>query len=340
MEDLIQCSVAQENFQRWLDWGSEPMTVYKGEKATTVLVTLEKKPNVDYLYRTAVGKDNSISWSNRLMFCGVYDVKSRALYLTEDALHSLTDGPCPLVTTTVPSIVKELRDRINRRVEEIIANDRNNLPVQEITDGKVLRSLHYYQEYGAKEDAIRQYFDDKAPDGRFHSSYTLDGLREDAFLAYIQDQEGFIRAEAEKYIDTNQEKLLIDFLENDALLAEYQALMEDTGNPVHRMKAITDAVKAGGGKTVTVTVQKEGQELTFKVEASSLIGNRNYYSTYDIQASDRRKFEELFGRYAHFTAEDVTRITYGRNTIYEAAPAQTEELAEENDMGMGGMQFG
>ena len=64
MEDLIQCSVAQENFQRWLDWGSEPMTVYKGEKATAVLVTLDKKPNVDYLYWTAVGKDNSISWSN------------------------------------------------------------------------------------------------------------------------------------------------------------------------------------------------------------------------------------------------------------------------------------
>ena len=65
---------------------------------------------------------------------------------------------------------------------------------------------------------------------------------------------------------------------------------------------------------------------------------RSYYSTYDIPASDRRKFEELFGRQADYTAEDVTRITYGRNTIYEAAPDQTEELAKET--GMGGMQFG
>ncbi len=104
--------------------------------------------------------------------------------------------------------------------------------------------------------------------------------------------------------------------------------MQDTSNPIHRMKAITDAVKASGAKTVTVTVQKDGTELTFKTEASSLIGYRNRYSTFDIPAQDRREFEQLFGRYADYTAEDITRITYGRNTIYEAPPVQTEELAE------------
>lgn len=335
MDDLIQCSPAQENFQRWLAWGTEPMTVYKGEKATAMLVTLDKKPNVDYLYRTAVEKDNSISWSNSLMFCGVYDVKNQTLYLTEDALHSLTEGQCPLVTVTAPSIVKELLDRINRRVEDIIAGDRNNLHVREVTGMMALRDLRYYREYGAREDAIRQYFDDKVPDGRFHSGYTLDGLREAAFLAYIQDPDEFIQTEAEKYINTNQEKILLEFLENDALLAEYQTLMEDTGDPVHRMKAITDAIKTSGGKTVTVTIQKEEQELTFKTEASSLTGYKKGYNTFDIPASDRRKFEKLFGRYADYTAEDITKITYGRNTIYEAVPVQTEDLKEQ-----GGMQFG
>ena len=89
-------------------------------------------------------------------------------------------GQCPLVTVTAPSVVKEICGRINRRVEKIIANDRNNLPVREVTGGMALRDLCYYREYGAREEAIRQYFDDKVPDGRFHSSYTLDGLREAA----------------------------------------------------------------------------------------------------------------------------------------------------------------
>ena len=338
MNDLIQCSPARKDFQRWLAWGNGPLTVYKGEKAAAMLVKLNKKPGVDYLYQSAVGKDNSISWDNRLMFCGVSDIKNQALYLTEDTMRSLTDGQYPLVTQTGPSMVEEICGRLNQRVEEIIANDRNNLPVREVTGEMALRNLHYYQEYGAKEDAIRQFFADEIPDGQFHSDYAMDGLQEAAFLAYIQDPDGFIQSEAEKHIETNQEKFLIEFLKNDALLAEYQALIQDTGNPIHRMKAITDSVKASGGKTVTVTVQKNGQELTFKAEASSLTGYRSYYNTYDIPAQDRRKFEELFGRHTDYTAEDITRITYGRNSIYEAAPVQTEDIAEE--IGIGGMQFG
>ena len=338
MDDLIQCFAANKGFQRWLSLGKVPLTVYKGEKAAAVLIKLNKKPDVDYLYQAAVGKDNSISWDNNPIFCGVYDVENQALYLTRDTLRSLTDGQYPLVAQTGPSMVKEFRGRINQRVEEIIANDRNNLPVREVTGKMELRNLRYYQEHGAKEDAVRQFFSDKAPDGQFHSNYTLDGLRETTFLAYIKDPEGCVQSEAEKYIETNQEDFLIEFLENDALLAEYQALIEDTDNPIHRIKAIAEAVKASGGKMVTVTVQKERQELTFKTEARSLIGYRDHYSTYDIPASDRRKFEEMFGRHADYTAEDITRITYGRNTIYEAAPAQTEELAEET--GMGGIRFG
>ena len=109
------------------------------------------------------------------------------------------------------------------------------------------------------------------------------------------------------------------------------------------MKAITDAVKASGAKTVTVTIQKEGQELAFKAAVNSLTGHKNYYSAYDISASDRREFERLFGRHSDYTAEDITRITYGRNTIYEAPAVQAGEIAEEQEptggpvLTMGGM---
>ena len=65
------------------------------------------------------------------------------------------------------------------------------------------------------------------------------------------------------------------------------------------------------------------------------MGHKNRYSTYDIPASDRREFERTFGRYSDYSAEDVTKITYGRNTIYEAPSVQAEEM--EPMMQMGGM---
>ena len=336
MKDLIQCPVAHGEFQRWLDMGTAPLALWHGEKAAATLVRLEKKPSVDYLYRTTMERDNAISWNNGLTFCGVYDMKHRTLYLADDSLHSFMSGKFPFIAGAGPSMAETISSSINQRVEDIIANDRNNLSVQKITNSYTLHDLQNYQKYGSESDAIRCLFAGEDPDGQFHSDYKLDGLPETTFISYIQDPDGFIQTEAEQYIKTNQEKFLRQFIENDALLKAFQSLMEDTANPIHKMKAITDVVKASGAKTVTVTIQKDGQELTFKAAAGSLTGHRNYYSSFEIPAQDRRKFEEMFGRYADYTAEDITKITYGRNTIYEAA-APAEEQAVS--MGMGGMSL-
>lgn len=160
-------------------------------------------------------------------------------------------------------------------------------------------------------------------------------LPETAFLAYLRDPDGFIQTEADQHIKSRSETFLLQFMKNDALLTEYQALVQDTGSPLHRMKAITEAVSSCGAKMVTVTVQKAGEQLTFKTEADQLKGYRNNYSTYRIPAADRREFERLFGRYADYTAEDIVKITYGRNTIYEAPVAPAEEMGPV--MQMGGM---
>lgn len=338
MKDLIQCSVAHDDFQRWLDTKTAPITLCDNNKPDMMLLSLKKNASLNYLYRTAIEWDNAISWDNSLMFCGVYDMERRTLYLAEDSLHTFMHSKLPLIAETGPSILESINSRINQRVEDIIANDRNNLPIQEITNYQHLNNLQYYQEYGAKEEAIQLFFANMEPDNRFHSRYALDELPETAFIAYRQDPEEFIQTEAEQYIKNQQEKFLLQFLKNEALMTEYQTLIQDTDNPIHRMKAITAAVIASGAKTVTVTVQKDKQELTFKTAASSLTGHKNFYSTYDIPASDRREFERLFGRYSDYNAGDITRITYGRNTIYEAPPVQTEEQSES--MRMGGIQFG
>ena len=66
---------------------------------------------------------------------------------------------------------------------------------------------------------------------------------------------------------------------------------------------------------------------------------RCFCSSYNIPAQDRREFEQMFGKYTDYHAEDITRITYGRNTIYEAPPDQTEELEQDKGptMTMGGI---
>ena len=204
MEDLIQCSIACDEFQRWLDMGTAPITIREGEQAASTLVRLGKKPSVDYLYRTAMEPDNTISWSNSLMFCGVYDMKHQALYLTKDSLHPFMSGKFPLIAEAGPSMIETISRRINQSVEDIIANDRNNLHVQKVTGYQALQDLRSYQEHGAKKEATVRFFSGKEPDGQFHSGYKLIDLLEAAFIAYLQDPEGFIQSEAEQHIKVHQ----------------------------------------------------------------------------------------------------------------------------------------
>ena len=69
---------------------------------------------------------------------------------------------------------------------------------------------------------------------------------------------------------------------------------------------------------VTVTTVINDKELTFKYNASALRTDCGpYYSTLDIPAKEREEFEKIYGANADFRPQDITKITYSRNTLYE-----------------------
>lgn len=330
MKNVIQ----RADFQHWLDNGTAPLVIAHSKDETATILKIAKTPEIDYLYGTSSYCTERISWCDKLAFCGTYDQRSQKLYLADDPLTGVVEGITEEERQARGAYAKEIQDGINGRVEAILGNDRRNLTVTEVADRQEVRDLKYYLEHGAREDAVRRFFEDRAPDGQFHSEYELNDLPEKTFIVWLQDPEQFVQSEAERYINSHQEHLLAEFLKDEALLSEYQALIADRENPVHRMKAITNAVKGCGARTVTVTIRKDGEKLTFKTEAPYLLGNRNYYSTSGIPAQDRRRFEEAFGRHSDYHAEDITKITYGRNTIYEAPSAQTEEMGQTMQLGM------
>lgn len=335
MNEPIHGPIPRIDFQQWLEKEDTPLVVSLPSDYIATMLKISKTQEIDYLYGASTHRAGRISWDNGLTFCGAYDRRSQTLYLSSSPLTAMVSGITEAEQDS-SNLLKSIREEVNRRVEDVVANDRNNLSIKAVTGWNASRDLEYYLEHGVKEHAIRSFFAGQEPDGQFHSNYILEGFTEAAFIAWLQDPEKFIQGEADQYLNSHQEAFLMGFIKNDALLKEYQALMRDTANPIHKMKAITDAVKASGAKTVTVTVQRDGQELTFKAAARSLIGHKNYYNTYDIPAQDRREFEQMFGRHADYTAEDITKITYGKNTIYEAAAPAEEQTVS---MGMGGMSL-
>lgn len=138
-------------------------------------------------------------------------------------------------------------------------------------------------------------------------------------LDYILDPEGYAEKEAEAYLVNNQERILYTFLENEAIEKEYQILIADKDNPVHTIKKIKMVVEKTNAKTVRVTIKKNDIEFTFKVGANSLHGNYGeYYPAWCIVESDRKKFEELFGRNTNYAPKEIIRITYAKKELYRA----------------------
>lgn len=79
--------------------------------------------------------------------------------------------------------------------------------------------------------------------------------------------------------------------------------------------------------------------MAFKMDVKGLRGYHSHYTPSLIAAPDRREFERLFGKGADYTPEDVVRITYGRNTIYEALPFQSEAMEQDTGPVMDGMRM-
>jgi hypothetical protein len=106
---------------------------------------------------------------------------------------------------------------------------------------------------------------------------------------------------------------------NDAVTAAYAKMLASKDTNVFIVKKIMTAVKAADAKTVTVTMRREDKEFAFKYEARSLeydCGRK--YNSWNADAAGRRELERGLGRGDNdFYPQEIVRIAYGRNTLYE-----------------------
>ena len=147
----------------------------------------------------------------------------------------------------------------------------------------------------------------------------------------MRNPSAFIDNEAKEYFSTRQERILLALNKNEALKSELQGIEELQDTSLHRLRDIMTAVKNTDAKSLVVTANKEGKELTFKIDAAALRRDpSSYYSDWDIPAKDRRAFENTFGARNHLYPEDIVEISYCGKSIYTAEPY--EEPVETESM--------
>jgi len=302
----------------WLAGGGPFMCRAKGYHYT--LMRVRKNADFDYLYTQRQYNNTDIERGGKFEYAGLYCRRNGLVYDCQYAARELFDDSEAQNARSEEALLKYLKAAVRSSVETTIGNDRNNLRITELTTERMLENLVRYKESSANGHARKVYLDSDVGDYEFifQCDYRPEQWTEDSMLAYILDPDGYVQAEAKKYINSHQEAMLTDFLESDMVATEYRAIVDNPSNPIHLVKRIMRAVSASSAKTVTVTIRKDGTEFTFKTDPKELRSDcTSHYSDWNIVAADRKEFERVFGRSARYGPEDILRIEYARSVLYE-----------------------
>ena len=307
-----------EQLSAWLASANPGPCDLKEDGKSILIFRLAKSPDFDYLFCDRQYKDDGLTRGSAFKYAGIYCRKDGLLYDEQYDLKAAAQGTDD---RSAAALLEQLKQATRQKVESIIGNDRKNLTVTEITNTQILRQLENLNSYSDKNTARKCYLDAiEFETPTFQCYYEPNRWSEQSLLDYIIDPDGYADKEAAAYIAAHQEDMLYTFLENDAVSAEYQAIVTDEGNPVHCVKRIMAAMKTTSAKTVNVTICKDGTEFTFKTEADSFRRDcYSYYSTWEMTATDRRKFERIYGRSARYYPQEILKITYARKVLYQKA---------------------
>lgn len=312
----------KDKFVEWLTSGEKNPFEMGEEYGLCVnphfIIRVEKNADFDYLFC----QSKNISCKD-FEFFGIYCKQDGRIYNQTQYFCIL---PKKITGKKAKMLLNELKNNVRRKVIDVIQNDRSNLQVTEVTDPCILNNIAYLPDR-AKEDARNLYLEGSEP-VVFHCNYNKAEFTEDELLAYILDPEEYARKEADNYIATKQEDMLYEFLKNDEVAKEYQALLADTDNQVHIIKKIMTAMAATPAKTVNVTVKKGHITFSFKTKAKQFRYDcDSCYDIWDVSSVDSlmsrqqtvRELERIFKeRRGCYEPKDILYITYGKKTLYDA----------------------
>ncbi len=322
--------ISKEELRSWLEGDSYHPLILEDERGRQrIYCKLPKNDRFDYLFMPKF-LTSEITRHTQLECVGIYDREGKIIY---DA--------CGYFSAIDPEIEypqnsndmqDELTARVHALVEERVDNNPENLEISELsTRGK--EKLSKYIEYEVESEARKAFIEGKASaDVKYECWYSSgDWNYDEELLSYIGNPQGYAEKEAERYYNEHQQDILLTLRKNELLKAELMKIEQQEDSPTHRTRRIIESTKSTDAKTLSVTADKEGKELTFKIEANALRRDPiTFYSSWDIPAKDRRVFIETFGPQSHLYPEDIVDISYCGKSLYSAEPY--EEPVEAEDM--------
>ena len=95
-------------------------------------------------------------------------------------------------------------------------------------------------------------------------------------------------------------------------------IKEDINNPLHKAREMYKILKDNNAKSVHVFINKEGVDFDFKYDKKDLMYGctSSYMSIFNMPASERKNYANLFGKNNDLTYKDIYKIEYKSKPLY------------------------
>lgn len=288
------------------------------------MVKVPYSSKIDILYSTHSYRDSVFDLHSSLKYSGIYDKVNDKLYdLDYTIRYNIFDYDSTRNILDKSDIYKEINDVVGKRVRELVENDKVNLfgkdfiaPEPKSYDIPTERDVNIYFIDGLTSETLKDQF----------RNYSTD--KSEDVLDYISEPEIFVEEESREYILGHLEDIYLGLFRCQEERKLLKKIEDDKEKPIHRVKTIIDSIRDKNYKTVNLTINKDGIEQTFKYDTDALLCsyNSSYLSTYNfVSARERAEFEENFGRNVDLHYEDIIKITYGKNVVFEDSNFKEKE---------------
>ena len=294
-------------------------------KSKMIVNKVKCNDKLDMLYVLDSYGGELFDLSSPFKYSGIYDKENNKLFDIEYSIRTnlLNWNFNDNKAISSSELYNMIDQDVNDKIDELIANNKKD--IFNIEDVEIAEEIE-------EKDVLYDFMEGKtsATLEDYHKKYSTE--KPQNIIDYLTDKETFLEEESRDFIMDNITEILKGLAISEEKRKVLKTIENNKEHPYHKIKEIVDAVKNNKCVTVNLTINKNGTEQTFKYKADMLKNNYNssYLSTYGFEkAQERNLFEETFGRWDELHYEDIVKITYGKNTIYEDSHFKLKENQEE-----------
>ncbi len=314
----------KEEFFDFLKSNKIMETFNYGNKSKMIVSKVKYNDKLDILYVLDSYSGQLFDLHSPFKYSGIYDKENDKLFDAEYSIryNILNWEYNGSEYISANNLYKMINTDVNDKIKELIDDAKKD--IFNISEVEIAEEI-------TDSDVIKEFMDGKSSDTLEDSYCKYSTEKSENILDYLTDKETFLEEEAKNFIVDNMTNILKGLAITEEKRKQLKSIEDNVEHSYHKIKNIITSIKDNNCVTVNLTINKDGVEQTFKYKADALIHNYNssYLSTYNIEKlTDRNLFEEKFGRWNDLHYEDIIKITYGRNTIYEDTNFKEKEVEE------------